>query len=182
MEGKRVLLLNGSPRKKGTSFSFVRTIKMLVQDFDSTAQIVHVVDYFDGKESIDSLKGLTAQSDIIAMVSPLYADTLPYMDEWLLERLADEWESGLRGKGFFAVGQCGFPDITRVQPLLDACRFFSEETGMNWLGGLAYGGGAIINGAPLHIKCYYLFVNTNTGRSDVLAASLVRFTISIICL
>jgi hypothetical protein len=47
------------------------------------------------------------------------------------------------------VGQCGFPDITRIEPLLDSCRLFAEETGMKWLGGVAYGGGAIINGTKL---------------------------------
>jgi hypothetical protein len=66
-----------------------------------------------------------------------------------LEKLAAECANELKGKAFFAVGQCGFPDITRIEPLIDACRFFAEDTGMKWLGGLAYGGGPMINGALL---------------------------------
>ncbi|HYF75037.1 MAG TPA: NAD(P)H-dependent oxidoreductase [Candidatus Nitrosocosmicus sp.] len=149
MSGKKLLLINGSPRKNGTSYSFARTIKLLAEHCGNEAEIIHAIDYFDGKEKIEHLKGLITQSDIVAMSSPLYADTLPYHDIWLLEKLADECANELRGKAFFAVGQCGFPDITRIEPLTDACRFFAEDAGMNWLGGLAYGGGPMINGALL---------------------------------
>jgi len=146
---KRLLLLNGSSRKNGTSFSFARTLKMLAENSGNTAEIIHVIDYFDGKEKLENLKDLILKSDIIAMVAPLYADTLPYFDIWLLEKLAGECGNELSGRSFFAVGQCGFPDITRIEPMLDTCRFFAGETGMKWLGGLAYGGGAILNGAFL---------------------------------
>jgi hypothetical protein len=149
MNMKRILLLNGSSRKKGTSFSFSRTIKSLAEDRGSTAEIAHVIDYFDGKEDFDHLKGLIEKSDIIAMIAPLYADTLPYHDIWLMEMLAKDFSSELKGKDFFAIGQCGFPDITRIEPLLESSRYFALETGMNWLGGLAYGGGAMLNGALL---------------------------------
>ncbi|MGE5630729.1 MAG: hypothetical protein ACM3TR_06470 [Caulobacteraceae bacterium] len=146
MSEKRLLLLNGSSRKKGTSYSFARTMKTLTENMGNGAEITHVIDYFDGREEFSRLKELIAQSDIVAMIAPLYADTLPYFDIRLLERLADESGGGLKGKGFFAVGQCGFPDITRIEPLLSSCRLFAGETGMEWLGGLAYGGGGIING------------------------------------
>ncbi len=147
MSGKKLLLLNGSPRKDGTSYSFARTMKLIAQGWGNKAEIIHVIDYFDGKETIEHLKELITQSDIVAMSAPLYADTLPYHDIWFLEKLAAECAKELKGKDFFAVGQCGFPDITRIEPLTDACRFFAEDTGMNWLGGLAYGGGPMINGA-----------------------------------
>lgn len=149
MNTKNLLLINGSPRKKGTSYSFSRTIKMLAEDSGNIAEIIHAIDYFDGKEDFEHLKKLTAQSDIVLVISPLYADTLPYHDILLLEKLADEFKHELRGKSLFAIGQCGFPDITRIEPLLNCCRLFAEETEMKWLGGLAYGGGPMINGALL---------------------------------
>ena len=149
MDGKKLLLINGSPRKNGTSYSFARTIKMLAEGFGSDVEIIHAIDYFDGKKEIKSLVEVIAQNDIMAMSAPVYADTLPYQDIWFLEKLADECANELKGKTFFAIGQCGFPDITRIEPLLDACRFFAEDAGMNWLGGLAYGGGPLINGALL---------------------------------
>ena len=149
MDVKRLVLINGSPRKKGTSYSFSRTIRKLAEASGNTAEIVHAIDYFDGKKNFESLKELIVQSDIIALISPLYADTLPYHDIWLLEKLADEHKDALRGKDFFAIGQCGFPDITRIEPLLNSCGLFAEETEMRWLGGLAFGGGPLINGSFL---------------------------------
>lgn len=149
MNTKRFLIINGSTRKKGTSFSFARTIKKLAEDSGNIADLVHSIDYFDKSETVPNLKEQIMSSDIIAIIAPLYADTLPYHDIWLLEQLATGYSNEFKGKGLFAIGQCGFPDITRIQPLLDACRFFAIETGMNWLGGLAYGGGAMLNGAYL---------------------------------
>lgn len=147
--GKRLLLINGSSRKQGTSFSFARTMKMIVEDLGNTAEIVHAIEYFDGKKKLDHLEQLISNSDVIGMIAPLYSDTLPYFDIWMFEKLAKDSINVLKGKSFFALGQCGFPDITRNGPLLDACKFFAEDTGMKWLGGLSYGGGPMINGALL---------------------------------
>ncbi|PKM94347.1 MAG: hypothetical protein CVU84_09745 [Firmicutes bacterium HGW-Firmicutes-1] len=145
----KYLLINGSPRKTGTSYSFARTIKMLIEKEGNNAEIIHVYDYFDGKESIHNLKTIIPEYDTLALIAPLYVDTLPYPDIWFLEEMLKDCKDELNTKGLFAIGQCGFPDITRCEPLLDVCKFFAEETKMNWLGGLAYGGGAILNGALL---------------------------------
>ena len=149
MNSKKLLLLNGSPRKKSTSFSFARTLKRLSEDAENSAEIIHVIDYFDGKQELNDLRERIMKSDVIAIIAPLYTDTLPYHNIWLLEKLADEYKDDMKGKSFFAVGQCGFPDITRIEPLIDSCRLFAEEAELKWLGGLAYGGGPMINGALL---------------------------------
>lgn len=149
MKNRKLLLLNGSPRKKGTSFTFARTLMSLAEQLGNSAQIVHVYDYFDGKEEMTKLLELLRQSDIIGLLAPLYVDTLPYPDLWLLEKLSKEKDLLLEGKSFFAIGQCGFPDITRCEPLIDTCMYFAQECKMNWLGGLGYGGGPMINGALL---------------------------------
>lgn len=149
MNSKRLLIINGSPRKKGTSYSFARTIKMLAEDTGNYAEIIHIIEYFDGEKNFEDLKSKFLQSDIISVVAPLYVDTLPYLDIWFFEKLSSEFKSELDKKDFFAIGQCGFPDITRCEPLLESCRCFADEVGMNWLGGLGYGGGAILEGALL---------------------------------
>lgn len=139
MNAKRIVLLNGSPRKKGTSYSFARTLKKLAEDNGSTAEIIHIIEYFDGGKSFGDLKTILSQSEIIGLLTPLYVDTLPYPVIWFLERLSCELKSELHRKSFFAIGQCGFPDVTLCQPLLGSCRCFAEAIGMNWLGGLGYG-------------------------------------------
>ena len=147
MNKKSLVIFNGSPRKNGTSYSFALTIKKLAGDEGNTAEIIHIIEYFDGKKDFDNLKAIISQSDIIGLVTPLYVDALPYPVIWFLEKLSFELKQELSGKSFFAVSQSGFPDIRLFKPLLGSCRCFAEAVGMNWLGGLGYGGGAIIDGA-----------------------------------
>jgi hypothetical protein len=149
MNVQKIILINGSPRQSGTSSSFANTMKTLAEQAGHEARIIHLYPFFNKPEAFDSLRESLQSCDAAALIAPLYADALPYPNLWIMEKLADGCGVALRGKRFFAVGQCGFPDATRLTPLLDACRYFSEETGMTWLGGLAYGGGAMINGARL---------------------------------
>lgn len=149
MNKKRIVIFNGSPRKKGTSYSFASTIKKLAEDDGNTAEIVHIIEYFDGVKDLDSLKSIISQCDIISLSTALYVDTLPYPVIWFFEKLSSEFSNELRDKSFFAVAQCAFPDVTRCEPLLGSCRCFTEATRMKWLGGLSYGGGVLIDGALL---------------------------------
>lgn len=149
MNAKKMIVFNGSPRKNGTSYSFARSIKILAEDEGNTAEIVHIIDYFEGKKDWDNLKNMLAQSDIISLITPLYVDTLPYPVIWFLEKISCEYYNELYGKSFFAIGQCGFPDASLLQPLLGSCKCFAEEIGLKWLGGLGYGGGPMIDGTLL---------------------------------
>jgi hypothetical protein len=149
MEVKKLILLNGSPRKKGTSYSFSRTISILAEDRGISTELVHIIDYLDGTKDFGNLINLLSKSDIIGFIQPLYVDALPYPVIWCFEKLFNEHKNILQGKNCFALGQSGFPDITLCDPLLGSCKLFAKATGMNWLGGLAYGGGAIIDGRLL---------------------------------
>jgi len=146
---KTLIIFNGSPRKNKTSFSFARTITALAEERGYRTEIVHVIEYFDGKKSIESLRKLIVDSEVMGLISPLYVDCLPSYVIWFFEALFRELKAELNGKGFFAIGQCGFPDITMNEPLLESSRLFAEAVGMKWLGGLSYGGGAMLEGAHL---------------------------------
>jgi multimeric flavodoxin WrbA len=148
MTKKQIILFNGSPRRKGTSYSFARTIRKLAEEQGNTAVILDIADYFQ-EDGSEDLRYILMKSDVIGLISPLYVDTLPYPVILFLEKLAAEYQGELRGKTFFAIGQNGFPDVTLMQPMLGSCRCFAQKTGMKWLGGLAYAGGAIINGTLL---------------------------------
>lgn len=147
--GRRILLINGSPRKKGTSFSFARTLAALAGQVGSSASIEHMIDYYDGRKSLEHLREQVVQSDIIGLSSPLYYDSLPGPTVWLFEQLQREMPEVLQGKTFFAVSQCAYPFATLCEPLLASCHCFAEATGMRWLGGLGYGFGVLIDGADL---------------------------------
>ena len=146
---KSLIIFNGSPRKNKTSFSFARTMAALAEERGYRTEIIHVIEYFDGKKSIESLRNLIFDSEVMGLISPLYVDCLPSYVIWFFEALSRDLKSVLNGKSFFALGQCGFPDITMNEPLLESCRLFADATGMKWMGGLSYGGGAMLEGAHL---------------------------------
>lgn len=146
MGNKKLLIFNGSPRKKGTSYSFARTVKKLVEEDGNTAEIIHIIEYLEEGKSIKSLKETIINSHIIALSSPLYVDSLPYPVIWFFEELIKNYNTELKGKSFFAIGQCAFPYPALIDTLINCCRCFAEEAGMKWLGGLNYGGGVLING------------------------------------
>ncbi|KAB3536038.1 NAD(P)H-dependent oxidoreductase [Alkaliphilus pronyensis] len=149
MVAKKIILVNGSVRRNKTSYSFARTIKALSEKRDSNADIINAIDYFKGKSSLEDLEELINNCHIIGFIAPVYVDTLPYPTIWFLEELSKKYGEELKGKGTFAIGQCGFPEIRFCQSVLDACRSFAEDHNMTWLGGLGYGGGAMLDGALL---------------------------------
>ncbi|WP_069997223.1 NAD(P)H-dependent oxidoreductase [Cellulosilyticum sp. I15G10I2] len=149
MNSKRILLLNGSMRKNGTSVSIANTLKRQIETKGHQAEIVHIMDYYDRKYSIKHLKDLISQYNTIGIVAPCYVNTLPYADIWCFERLVEEFEDKWQGKGFFAIAQGGMPDNEVHQSILDVCSHFAKEVKMEWLGGLIIGLAPIINGAPL---------------------------------
>jgi len=147
--GKRLLLLIGSPRKKGTSRSFALTFEALAFDAGCTSEVEYAYDYFDGRRDLAALRERIAEADMIGIFAPLYYDTLPGVVVWLFEQLERVARPALLGKGLFAVGQCSYPFAALNEPLLASCRCFAAATDMAWLGGLGYGGGVLIDGAPL---------------------------------
>ncbi|MCX7711473.1 MAG: hypothetical protein N2484_16655, partial [Clostridia bacterium] len=149
MSKKSLMLLNGSPRKKGTSYRFAETLKKVAEEDGNAATILHIIDYYDGRESLDDLKKAIRKCDVIGLIAPLYADTLPSTVIWFMERLALELGKDIKGKGFFSVMQCGYPEIIFCKPAIETSSFFAEETEMNWLGGVAYGLGSLIDGTPI---------------------------------
>lgn len=149
MSKRSIVLINGSPRRNGTSYSFARTLEILAEEDENTATVIHAIDYFDRKASLYHLKSIISQSDFIGLVMPMYADTLPYITIWFLEQLSLGFKNELRDKSLFSIVQCGFPEVALCQPAIKSAGFFAEDMGMNWLGGLGVGFGAFINGTLL---------------------------------
>ncbi len=149
MNKRKMLLINGSPRKKGTSHAILAALQQLAEEKGLEAEAVHAIDFLDGKADMGSLRPVIRESAALCLSAPLYFDALPYPAIWFLERMQEAYPNELKGKALFAISQGGFPDDTLHKPPLEQCRIFAIQNGMNWCGGLAHGGGAIINGTPL---------------------------------
>lgn len=98
------------------------------------------------KEFLEAL----GSSDLFLLAFPLYVDSLPYLVTKILEQIAAEDDSkAVPGQKFMALVNCGFPEASQCATALAICRRFATETGRDWVGGLALGGGEALGGKPL---------------------------------
>ena len=82
---------------------------------------------------------------------PLYVDTLPFIVTKTLELIAEHRRvnASTKRQRLVVIVNCGFPEAQHCATAIKVCEQFARETGIEWLGGLALGGGEAINGQPL---------------------------------
>jgi hypothetical protein len=90
-------------------------------------------------------------AQLVALISPLYVDSLPAPVTKALELIAAHVEGGssTSGKGLLAILNNGFPEAAHSHTALAIARQFATERGFEWMGGLALGMGGGIDGKPL---------------------------------
>lgn len=139
---KNILLLNGSTRIKGNSLNICKSLNGVICDKGLDGKVENIQEYFN-KNNIDDLIGKITEADIIGLVAPLYVDAFPYPVIYFLEELETKFSEILKGKGFFVIGQCNFPESRRITPIILSGKCFAKRLEMKWLGGMAYGGAII---------------------------------------
>jgi hypothetical protein len=110
-----------------------------------------------GEEGRAGLLAAAREADLLVLASPVYVDSLPAHVISALELLAAVHEGGPappagRRARLLAVCNSGFPEAEHCAVALDICRRFAQEAGLHWSGGLALGGGGIIDGQPLEAR------------------------------
>ena len=93
------------------------------------------------------LEAAFVEADAVAIVAPLYVDSVPAELMAALERLVKA-RPGRPGR-LFAVVNCGFAEALQNDVALDIYRLFARDAGLHWAGGLAIGGGGMFGGKPL---------------------------------
>ena len=91
-----------------------------------------------------------AGADAVVLVAPSYLDELPAVTQRLLE---DVWERRAELDGhaplFYGIAHSGFPEPIQRRAELRSMRFFAEQMGWTWMGGIGFGGTSPIDGRPL---------------------------------
>jgi hypothetical protein len=150
---QRVLLLVGSAKKPHSTSESLGTY--LIERFRERGAEIETL-LLPGSLWVDDrraeLIAATERADIIALAFPLYIDTLPFIVTRTLEIIADHRRAygAPKRQRLVAIVNCGFPEAQHCAVAIKVCEQFARETGMEWLGGLALGGGEAINGQPLH--------------------------------
>lgn len=152
ISGKHVLLLVGSPRgKKSTSNSLGSYLLELLKERGWETQDQHIQSSLKTEEGKNELLSHVDSSDIIIFAFPLYVDTLPAPVIEIMELIREHNKSRERSKKhrMVAIVNSGFPEPDHNNIAIANCKIFCMETGIDWAGGLAIGGGEAIGGKPL---------------------------------
>jgi len=147
-EIKNLLLLIGSPKgNKSTSNSLGQYIlDNINKENFKTDKLFIPRELTDEKDKNDLITRVN-KADLIILSYPLYMDTPPAAVIKVFEFIEANIE--MRPRKFISIGNCGYPTASGVKISQQICKNFAEQTGMEWLGGLALGKGAIIMGKPL---------------------------------
>jgi hypothetical protein len=97
----------------------------------------------------DRLLESVEAAELLVLSFPLYVDSLPSLLIEALEALASAPRRAGSRRRLAAVCNCGFPEAGHGAIALEVCHRFAMEAGFEWAGGLALGGGGVIDGKPL---------------------------------
>ena len=145
-----VLVIAGSRRPKSNTGAIVRDLESRLAAAGQTAVVWRVPKWSAGVEATDEALEKLAGADAVVLVAPSYLDELPAVTQRLLE---DVWErrAELRGHAplFYGIAHSGFPEPIQRRAELRSMRFFAEQMGWTWMGGVGFGGTSPIDGRPL---------------------------------
>ncbi len=138
----KVLLLNGSPKAKGSACACVQNYAdYLIKD---KADVVHA-SVKDEKLAQKALEEFES-ADVVLLAFPLYVDGLPsHLLAFLrqAEHMAKEGE-GARLKHVYAVANCGFYEGEQAALSLNMISLWCDRAGFTYHGGLGVGGGPML--------------------------------------
>lgn len=153
---KRALLFIGSPVKLNSTSDSLGTY--LLNELErkgfqiSKYHVTQLINY-DGTETGTNPEFFVEldKTDIFIMSFPLHIDSLPAITIRALEVIRKHRQEHHQAKKplLAAIANSGFPEPHQNSTALEICRCFGEESGFQWAGSLAVGGGAIIQGKPV---------------------------------
>lgn len=148
---KALLLVGSAKRPQSTSESLGRYLlaRLATRGYETETAILY--QSFRADRRCESLLEAAHHADLLVLAFPLYVDSLPSLVIRTLELMAEHRriKSSRRTQRLAAIVNCGFPEAHQCDTALAICRRFAQETGLEWAGGLALGGGEAINGQPV---------------------------------
>lgn len=151
-QAKRILLLVGSAKLTRSTSEVLGTYvldKLGEKGFESESLFAHKI--LKSDKGKDELLSSVNKADLTILAFPLYVDCLPYLVISMLEHIAKNRRANgdLRKQSLLCIVNCGFPEAHQNDTAIAICRQFARETGFDWAGGLALGGGEAITGQNL---------------------------------
>ncbi|HUI57062.1 MAG TPA: NAD(P)H-dependent oxidoreductase [Bryobacteraceae bacterium] len=150
---KRALLIVGSPRTNAPSTSSVLGGYLLERlggrGWETESLTLRAS--LNREEGGAALIAAADRAGLILFVFPLYADALPHLATKALSVIAAHRRAATDPppQRLMAIVNSGFPETHQNAVALAICQEFAAQSGMEWSGGLALGGGGMIGSQPL---------------------------------
>jgi hypothetical protein len=148
---RRALLLVGSPRGNASvSGAIAAHLGALLRDRGLAVATERIQACLREDPGLRRLGAAIREADVVALATPLYVDSLPAPVTEALELLcAQRAAPDAPRPRLVAIVNSGFPEAVHNDTALAICRRFAAEGGLDWIGGLAVGGGGMLAGRPL---------------------------------
>ncbi|MDO5574260.1 MAG: NAD(P)H-dependent oxidoreductase [bacterium] len=136
----KVLIINASPRKQGTSTMLCRRIhKKLGGD---------IKELFDAKTDLQDIIDAVNQAEAIVIAGPCYVNSYPARVTLLLETLQKQ-PGNCHGQKLYGIINGGMPYVHTHESGLHQLELFAEQCPMHYAGGFVIGIGPMLNGQEL---------------------------------
>lgn len=142
---KKVVIINLSPRKKGTSMMLANRCREFLSVRDYQVEILHL---YPNLKNLSALMAAINEVQSIIMVGPCYINTYPADTVYLLEEL-EKNRDVLHGQDLYGIIQGGMPYVHTHESGLKMLELFAGENDLSFKGGFVIGMGAMLNGQPL---------------------------------
>jgi hypothetical protein len=153
---RRALLIVGSPKTDEPSTSKALGSYLLERlgghGWETAALTLRASLHREEGEA--ALLAAVDRAGLILLVFPLYVDALSYLVTKALTVMAAHRKAAAAPppQRLVAIVNSGFPETHQNAVALAICREFAAESGIEWAGGLALGGGGAVGGQPLTDK------------------------------
>jgi len=168
-------LLVGSPKGPRSASDALGTYLLdRLREKGVDTKKIYVQQALASEQGADALLSAAAETDIIILAAPLYADSLHAGVIRMMELVREDRGKRTPGKKqmMAAISNSGFPEAGHNDVSLAISRKFALDCGFEWSGGLALGGGESIGKRPLEKNGGQV---RNVMRAlDLAAASLVK--------
>ena len=145
-----VLVIDGSRRPKSNTGAIARDITARLGVAGMAAEVWRVPKWSAGPEATDEALEKLAGADAVVLVAPSYLDELPAVTQRLLEDVGERRaELDVHAPLFYGIAHSGFPEPVQRCAELRSMRFFAQQMGWAWMGGVGFGGTSPIDGRPL---------------------------------
>ncbi len=142
---KNILLLNLSPRQKGTSVVLLEMCMGSLLKKGNNCELIHL---YPNMNNLEKLRIAVEHADTLVFSGPCYINTYPADTIALLEDLATHKEV-LHGQSMYGMIQGGMPYVHTHESGLSLLEIFCKKNNLTYKGGFVMGLGAMLNGQPI---------------------------------